>query len=132
MSIENGYPGIGVDIESISRFEKKTLERDFDFLASIFTEKELKYCFSRSRPAKHLAVRYCAKEAAIKALGQRLCNPIVYSQIEIENLPNGEPHIRIINADSDADNIRLQVSMAHEKEKAIAFVMVFYRHHASL
>ena len=122
MNKEIRYSGIGVDIESISRFENKTLEKDFVFLTSIFTSKELEYCFSHSKPAKHMAARYCAKEAAVKALSHYLCKSIPYNQIEVGNHPDGCPHIRILNTGCDADNIRLQVSMSHEKEKAIAFV----------
>lgn len=58
---------IGVNIEDISRFEGYSLEYDFDFLNSIFSPNELDYCFSQSKPAKHLT-RFCAKEAFFKAV----------------------------------------------------------------
>ena len=58
----------GIDIEDISRFEGKTLETDLKFLSRIFTQNELNYCFSFGNPAPHLAARYCAKEATVKAL----------------------------------------------------------------
>jgi holo-[acyl-carrier protein] synthase len=58
--------GIGVDIESIERFVKLDRAKDSRFLAKIFTEKELDYCFKYKSPAEHLAVRYAGKEAVIK------------------------------------------------------------------
>ena len=60
--------GIGVDIEKISRFRNKTLEKDEYFLKIIFTDKELEYSFSDSKSAQHLCARFFAKEATIKAL----------------------------------------------------------------
>ena len=74
---------VGVDIEEISRFENKTIENDFHFLNKIYTENELDYCFSNAQPARHLAARFCAKEAVVKALSNILNKNLSYSQIEI-------------------------------------------------
>lgn len=112
---------IGVDIEDISRFKDKTLEKDFSFLSKIFTRKELEYCFSKANPAQHLAVRLCAKEAVIKALTQAIENTIVFSDIEVMNMENGAPYVSFLNKDIDFD---VKISLSHEKDKAIAFAVV--------
>lgn len=51
---------IGTDIEDINRFKKYSLEKDKDFLESIFSKEELEYSFSQKKYAQHLAVRFCA------------------------------------------------------------------------
>lgn len=109
---------IGVDIEDIKRFENKSQ----NFLDKIYTKSEQEYCLSKKLPAKHFAVRFCAKEAAIKALnGLNIKNPGL-SQIEIYHSGNSCPQIRLLN-NSDND-LTFDVSLSHDRTKAIAFVIV--------
>lgn len=110
---------VGVDIEDISRFEGKTLDKDTHFLNKIYTKKELEYCFSNAQPAKHLAARFCAKEAVVKAMSNILNRNLSYSQIEILKRENGSPYVNLLDCDLD---IEIALSMSHDKEKAIAFV----------
>lgn len=110
---------IGVDIEENSRFEGKTLENDSHFLNKIFTSRELDYCFSQGLPAQHLAARYCAKEATVKALTDLGISDILYNDIELLNDENNSPHIKI----SKHSNIDIKVSLSHSKNQAIAFVV---------
>ena len=77
--------GIGIDIEDINRFKKYSLKKDLDFLKTIYSENELEYCFSKKSPAKHLAVRFCAKEAFIKAL-PNFVNDIKFNEINIVDI----------------------------------------------
>lgn len=112
---------VGVDIEDISRFENKTREKDAHFLNRIFTKNELDYCFSNSLPAKHLAARFCAKEAVIKALGQILSKNLTYSQIEILKKENGAPYVNLIGCE---ENLEISVSISHDRQKAIAFAAI--------
>lgn len=111
--------GIGVDIEDINRFNTYSLEKDFDFLSTIYTQTELDYCFSQRKPAKHLAVRFCAKEAFIKALPITV-DELKFNEISISNLDNGKPHINC----SKFPNHKCHISLSHEKSKAIAFVCI--------
>ena len=61
--------GLGVDLVLVPRF-KKALDRWGERLTRrLFTAEELGYCLSRSRPEIHLAARFAAKEAFLKALG---------------------------------------------------------------
>jgi len=111
--------GIGVDIEDINRFKKYSLENDLDFLKTIYSEDELKYCFSKASPAKHLAVRFCAKEAFIKAL-PNFTNNIKFNEINVKNLENGKPTIIC----ETFSNYKCLISLSHEKDKAIAVVYI--------
>lgn len=109
---------IGTDIEDISRFKNK----DNKFLNRIFTPDEIKYCLKFSNPAPHLAARYCAKEATVKALSNLYDKLISYSKIEVKKQENGSVYIEI-----DIDELKkynYSLSISHEKEKAIAVVCV--------
>ena len=110
----------GVDIEDISRFENKTLESDSHFLNRIFTKNELDYCFSNALPAKHLAARFCAKEAVVKALSNIIDKNISYSQIEILKKENGSPYVNLLGC---SEKIEISISLSHDREKAIAFAI---------
>ena len=72
---------VGVDIEEISRFAFKTLEKDSAFLNRIFTKNELDYCIKKANPAPHLTARFCAKEAVVKAMSNLYNKLIPYSKI---------------------------------------------------
>ncbi len=113
---------IGVDIENISRFQNKTLENDEAFLNRVYTKNELDYCFSTKNPAPHLAARYCAKEAVVKAVSNIYGHIISYNLIEILKNPNGSPYVNILV--EDLKKYSFSLSLSHDKEKAIAFVIV--------
>lgn len=115
---------IGVDIEDISRFRDKTLEKDLNFLSRIFTKNELDYCFKSANPAPHLAARFCAKEATVKALSNLYSGVVGYSKIEILKYDNGSVFIKLLVDELDKYNYSLSIS--HEKDKAVAFVVVEY------
>lgn len=112
----------GIDIEDISRFQNKTLEKDSKFLNRIFTHNELEYCFKNVNPAPHLAARFCAKEATVKALSNLYNKVVPYSKIEILKRENGSVYINILIEELKKYNYSLSIS--HEKQKAVAFVIV--------
>jgi phosphopantetheine--protein transferase-like protein len=111
---------IGIDIEEINRFENKTIEKDSNFLKKIFTDKELDYCFKSKNYAPHLCARFCAKEAAVKALTDLKITDVYYSDIEVLNHENGMPYIKI----KKYPELELKVSMSHCKSYATASVLI--------
>ena len=107
---------IGVDIEEISRFKGKSK----DFIERIFTKYEIEYCSKFKNPESHYAARFCAKEAVIKALTPFGIHIAEYNLIEVLKDENNCPKIKILK---DLDkNIDIEVSLSHDKTKAIAFV----------
>lgn len=109
---------IGVDIEDIERFENKSQK----FLDRVYTKSEQQYCLSKKIPAGHLAVRFCAKEATLKALTALNVKHPNLNEIEIYHGENKVPQIRLLN---NSDNkLTLEVSLSHDRTKAIAFVTV--------
>jgi len=114
--------GIGVDIESIDRFAGLERTQDSSFLNKIFTQKELEYCFSKKMVAQHLAVRYCAKEAVVKALASLNRANLSYRDIEIVNEKSGVPEVRIEKP--GFHDLQIKLSLSHCADKAIAFAVV--------
>lgn len=110
---------IGVDIEDIKRFEKYVHDIGDEFLKLIFTQKELEYCFSYKNPARHLAARFCAKEALVKAVSD-LNLKLDYCEIEILNKPNGAPFYVL----DENKNLNTSLSLSHDKTKAMAVALV--------
>ncbi len=109
------FSGVGVDIEEIARFEKKPFEENRAFYEKIFSEPEIKYCMAMPRPCQHFAARFCAKEAFVKACGKRL------HLRDIEVLKDElVPKLKV----KGFKNLQAQVSLAHAKDYAIAFVIL--------
>ena len=61
--------GTGVDIVEISRIKKAADKWKEKFLGRVFTEAELKYSYGKKFLYQHLAARFAAKEAVLKAFG---------------------------------------------------------------
>ncbi len=109
---------IGVDIEDIERFKEKS---DI-FLDRIFTPVEIEYCKNFFKPESHYAARFCAKEAVIKALTALEITDVTYNEIEVFHNANKCPQIRILKDLNK--NLKFNVSLSHDRTKAIAFVTV--------
>jgi len=113
--------GIGTDIEDIARFESLTIECHKSFFEKIYTDNELKYCFSKKSVAQHLAARYAGKEAVVKAISSIGFESLSYNLIEIINDINGVPRVKL-NTDK-LNKLQINISLSHCEDKAIAFVI---------
>lgn len=114
--------GVGVDIETIDRFKKYIKPINERLMKSIFTQTELDYCFSTNNPASHLAVRFAAKEAIIKAFYSIKKTNINYNIIEINKTETGVPFVKFLN-DEFRDYL-VKLSLSHSKNNAVAFVII--------
>ncbi len=112
--------GIGVDIESVNRFRK--LATDNAFLHRVFTQKELDYCLAHRSAAPHLAVRFAAKEAIMKAASGLNKAPLSYKDIEVTNQETGLPIARIQKEGFEKFHIAL--SLSHSRTQAIALAIM--------
>jgi holo-[acyl-carrier protein] synthase len=121
--------GIGTDIESIERFRGADYTPENSLLNRIFTKKELEYCFSIKDFAPHLAARYSAKEAIVKALASIGKVNLSYREIEISNNESGVPLVKINK--KGFHNVQLRLSLSHCEDKAVAFAVAFVVNHAS-
>lgn len=111
-------PAVGVDLCEIDRLAR-ALERYPRLERRLFTEGESAYAAARRRPARHLAARFAAKEAAVKALGVWL------GAREVEVVAGAPPtlllHGRAARLAAER-GIQLGVSLSHTATVAAAVV----------
>ena len=93
--------GIGTDILDIRRIEKTINRFGNRFKKRIFTQNEIKKCEARKLSANCYAKRYAAKEAASKALGTGFRKGVFWKDLEVSNLPSGQPTIIFHNGAKD-------------------------------
>ena len=118
-----GHPaGIGIDLLEIGRLER-ALERRPRLAQRLFTDGELAHARSRHRPGRHLAARFAAKEAAMKALGGDALAP---REIEVTGGGRETPRLRLHGgaaAMAAEQAVELRVSLTHSNELAAAIVV---------
>src|SRR3954454_23239206 len=106
--------GVGIDLIEIERVER-ALEPRPRLAERLFTGAELAYARDRARPGRHLAARFAAKEAVIKALGQ----PVPPRDIEV--VSGAPPQLQLHGRAADAAGEReISVSLTHSRSAAAA------------
>jgi holo-[acyl-carrier protein] synthase len=114
---------VGIDLLEIDRLER-ALARRPGLAARLFTDTELAYARSRARPAMHLAARFCAKEAVVKALALETWNP---HDVEVVREGDGAPEVRLSGyAARRASELggSVAISMTHTRGMAGAVAVV--------
>lgn len=110
--------GIGIDLLDIARLER-ALERRPALRDRLFTAAEQDATALRARPGRHLAARFCAKEAVTKALRMDAFRPL-----DIEVIGHGAPPtVRLTGAAAARAaelGVAVVISMTHEREVASA------------
>ena len=86
--------GTGVDILEISRVAR-ALDRTPGFAERILTPTELDAFAQSSQPARFLAKRFAAKEAAVKALGTGIAKGVSWQHLEVTKNSAGRPSLRV-------------------------------------
>jgi holo-[acyl-carrier protein] synthase len=87
--------GIGSDICDIRRIEATLARYGERFTGRIFTERERARAERRPGAAATYAKRFAAKEACSKALGTGLRKGVFWRDMEVVNLPSGQPTLRL-------------------------------------
>ncbi len=85
----------GVDIVEVSRIAEMRASHGQQFLDRCFTPGEQAYCLERRRAEEHLAGRFAAKEAVLKAMGLGLRGGMVWTDVEVTRTEEGAPGIRL-------------------------------------
>ena len=116
--------GYGVDIVETDRIKRLALQWGDSFLKRIFTEKELSYSKKKKFSHQHLAARYAAKEAVLKAFGDRKNKLINWKDIEVKNVTSGRPVIDLKRSAKKLKNKLgiddIILSISHTKDYAVA------------
>lgn len=120
----------GIDIVAVSKIKKIMLARP-EFASEIFSNSEREYCFCRPDPFIHLAGRFAAKEACLKALGTGLSGTGIDGALrEIEVTPgrSGKPVLSLSGWTEKIGRRRqvyqYTVSISHSGDYAIASVIL--------
>ena len=113
--------GLGTDIIEVERIRAALHRHGVRFVEHLFTEKEAKHAAKHHDPAPHIAGRFAAKEAVLKAIGTGLTKAISWHDIEILSDSQGKPEVyfsdRLIELFPDAT---IYLSISHAKEYATA------------
>lgn len=117
--------GIGVDIVSVDRIEK-SLERD-SFVKRVYGGAEIAlFCGKDKLKTNSLAANFAAKEAFSKALGTGV-RGFDFDEVQILRNELGAPYFQFSGRAKqivEEKNLECRVSLSHEKDKAVAFVVI--------
>lgn len=120
--------GTGVDIVEIARIRKAVTKWKGKFLNRVFTATELDYAQSKKFLYQHLAARFAAKEAVLKAFGDSSINSMEWKEIEIINNRDGKPTVRLVGQAKKSMHKKritdITVSLSHTKNYAVANAIV--------
>lgn len=121
---------VGVDLVEIDLFRSRLEGRD-DLLRQVFTDGEVAYAHARLRPWQHLAARFAAKEATLKALGSGLAGGIAWRDVEVRRDEAGEPSV-VLSGEAArraaaAGLTRFALSLTHGRRFATAVILAFRR-----
>ena len=87
--------GHGIDLVETARIAEVLGNHQERFLERVFTAAEQAYRADSRRRVEHLAARFAAKEAVMKALGTGLASGITWTEIEVQTEPTGAPVLRL-------------------------------------
>jgi len=108
---------IGVDIVEIDRIARSV--KNPRFLRRVFTTGEVAYCRARKNSAQHFAVRFAAKEAVWKAVGEP---KLLHRDIQVRNRADGKPEVifpeRFVKLAR-----RVSISLSHGRDYAVAMAI---------
>ena len=124
--------GIGTDLCDTRRIES-SLERFGErFTHRVFTDGERAKCDRRAARGPSYARRFAAKEACAKALGTGIAQGVFWRDMEVVNLPSGQPTLRLTGRAQehlarmvpDGHEARLHLTLTDEPPLAQAFVII--------
>jgi holo-[acyl-carrier protein] synthase len=114
----------GVDLIEVNRVSEAINKWKDRFLRRLFTDSEIRYSAGKKFYNQHLAARFAAKEAVLKAFGIGWSRFVKWKDVEILNKKNGKPQIRLhgyLKTLKKEKKIKdIAVSISHTKDYAIA------------
>ncbi len=120
---------VGVDVVGVERMARLVDENE-GIVDTIFTPAERDYCLGKRRSAEHMAGRFAAKEAVLKAFGTGIGKRMRWTDVEIMRGSKGRPHVRLhgevaawVAQRGLAD---LDVTLAHSAGIAVAHALVVW------
>lgn len=115
------FPAVGIDLVEPSRLKQRLTDTP-SLKEQLFHSGEVLYCESQSDPSQHLAARFAAKEAVIKALGIDGFDPL-----DVEIVGGGEScDVRLhreVRRRADELAVQVTISMTHLPSLAAAIAI---------
>ena len=94
-----GVIALGLDLVAVSRVEKLLARKGDRALRRLLTEAEREYCERQPTPARHVAARLAAKEAAYKAFQYASdARGIGWRELEVTRDGGGRPALSMHGA----------------------------------
>jgi holo-[acyl-carrier protein] synthase len=119
--------GHGIDLVETSRIAAMLQKHGDRFLERVFTIPEVARGQGTRRQAEHLAGRFAAKEAVLKALGTGWAEGVGWRDIEVVTLSSGAP---MVNLSGHAEALAKErgvsawhISISHTEGHAMASVI---------
>lgn len=120
--------GIGTDLTRVSRFSRFLERKQTALLDRLFTSSEQDYALQKRDPAPHLAARFAAKEAFLKALGLGLREGISWQDMTVVHDSLGKPSMQLSGRALEIFRERslsaLHLSYSHDGDYATATVIL--------
>lgn len=119
--------GHGIDLTEIARIGQMLQEHGDRFLERCFTAREIDDAGIGPRRVEHLAARFAAKEAALKALGTGWAQGIGWTDVAVHRADSGRPDLVVTGRASaiaaERGITRWHVSLTHTADHAVASVI---------
>jgi holo-[acyl-carrier protein] synthase len=115
--------GVGLDLLEIDRLAR-ALDRRPRLAERLFTASERAFAAERGEPARHLAARFCAKEAVAKALALRDGD---WHDVEVLGGGDGPPAVRLSGRARTRAfelGVEVEISLTHSKGMAGAVAIL--------
>ena len=119
--------GHGIDLVEVARIAAMLESHGTRFVQRVFTPGEVERGAGSRREAEHLAARFAAKEAALKALGTGWSEGVAWTDIEVVRLASGQPSLSVTGRAAELasqQGVReWRVSISHTDTHAMASVI---------
>jgi holo-[acyl-carrier protein] synthase len=119
--------GLGMDATEVARIADSLARYGERFLRRVFTDEEIAYCMRRKHPAPHLAGRFAAKEAGMKAIGTGHAFGVLWRDLEVIRR-GGPPQLQFHNAAGEhfarLGATRALLTITHTDALALAHVIL--------
>lgn len=123
--------GIGIDIVELPRIQRSLERFGMIFISRVLhasEQCELPKDILSPNAVAHVAARFAAKEATVKALGTGFAEGVCLQDVRVATLSSGQPVLSLHNAARARATLlgaaNYHVSLTHEKGTAAAVVIL--------
>jgi len=116
---------LGIDIIETKRIKMALLRWGERFKKRVFSSSEVSYCEKKKNAEVSFGARFCAKEAAMKALGTGVSQGVGWKDFEVVNTKSGKPELKVSDKiQKRMGKGKMILSLSHTREYAVAVVLL--------